>query len=128
MYVLLVYVIDYLTLFSISVELYGDHLHLHVLTHSFPTRRASDLVHSPRSRNDWEMDPAGVRHGIIFGDGFIERGDYRSEEHTSELQSLMRIPYAVICLKKNMVQMLGAVRSEIPPITEHQRKYMHSTW
>src|SRR3546814_8954936 len=24
----------------------------------------------------------------------------RSEEHTSELQSLMRIPYAVICLKK----------------------------
>src|SRR3546814_6835666 len=26
---------------------------------------------------------------------------YRSEEHTSELQSLMRISYAVFCLKKN---------------------------
>src|SRR3546814_3133930 len=26
---------------------------------------------------------------------------HRSEEHTSELQSLMRIPYAVFCLKKN---------------------------
>src|SRR3546814_8205139 len=25
----------------------------------------------------------------------------RSEEHTSELQSLMRISYAVLCLKKN---------------------------
>src|SRR3546814_4892664 len=25
----------------------------------------------------------------------------RSEEHTSELQSLMRIPYAVFCLQKN---------------------------
>src|SRR3546814_6649882 len=25
---------------------------------------------------------------------------WRSEEHTSELQSLMRIPYAVFCLKK----------------------------
>src|SRR3546814_9588203 len=25
---------------------------------------------------------------------------FRSEEHTSELQSLMRIPYAVFCLKK----------------------------
>src|SRR3546814_10069759 len=25
---------------------------------------------------------------------------YRSEEHTSELQSLMRISYAVFCLKK----------------------------
>src|SRR3546814_6034725 len=27
-------------------------------------------------------------------------GVYRSEEHTSELQSLMRISYAVFCLKK----------------------------
>src|SRR3546814_13208097 len=27
--------------------------------------------------------------------------EYRSEEHTSELQSLMRISYAVFCLKKN---------------------------
>src|SRR3546814_6469361 len=27
--------------------------------------------------------------------------DNRSEEHTSELQSLMRISYAVFCLKKN---------------------------
>src|SRR3546814_3175130 len=27
-------------------------------------------------------------------------GIYRSEEHTSELQSLMRISYAVFCLKK----------------------------
>src|SRR3546814_8841063 len=26
--------------------------------------------------------------------------EYRSEEHTSELQSLMRISYAVFCLKK----------------------------
>src|SRR3546814_2573946 len=26
--------------------------------------------------------------------------DHRSDEHTSELQSLMRIPYAVFCLKK----------------------------
>src|SRR3546814_6744837 len=28
------------------------------------------------------------------------RGTIRSEEHTSELQSLMRISYAVFCLKK----------------------------
>src|SRR3546814_1877988 len=28
------------------------------------------------------------------------RRDHRSEEHTSELQSLMRISYAVFCLKK----------------------------
>src|SRR3546814_6307250 len=30
----------------------------------------------------------------------MRRGDVRSEEHTSELQSLMRISYAVFCLKK----------------------------
>src|SRR3546814_4356285 len=29
----------------------------------------------------------------------IAQGDDRSEEHTSELQSLMRISYAVFCLK-----------------------------
>src|SRR3546814_3049216 len=29
-----------------------------------------------------------------------EQGGIRSEEHTSELQSLMRISYAVFCLKK----------------------------
>src|SRR3546814_7967167 len=31
-------------------------------------------------------------------------GERRSEEHTSELQSLMRIPYAVFCLKKTLTQ------------------------
>src|SRR3546814_10581972 len=30
--------------------------------------------------------------------------DQRSEEHTSELQSLMRISYAVFCLKKKKIQ------------------------
>src|SRR3546814_5599035 len=31
----------------------------------------------------------------------VEKPKRRSEEHTSELQSLMRISYAVFCLKKN---------------------------
>src|SRR3546814_10105589 len=31
----------------------------------------------------------------------IPRWNWRSEEHTSELQSLMRISYAVFCLKKH---------------------------
>src|SRR3546814_1793707 len=31
----------------------------------------------------------------------------RSEEHTSELQSLMRISYAVLCLKKKTVTSFG---------------------
>src|SRR3546814_5163648 len=40
------------------------------------------------------------RLGLARGD---ERAD-RSEEHTSELQSLMRISYAVFCLKKKNKQ------------------------
>src|SRR3546814_7058393 len=39
----------------------------------------------------------GTRH---LARASIHLGDERSEEHTSELQSLMRISYAVFCLKK----------------------------
>src|SRR3546814_2883962 len=41
---------------------------------------------------------SGAGHGSS-GEGRRERA--RSEEHTSELQSLMRISYAVFCLTKN---------------------------
>src|SRR3546814_5452321 len=45
-----------------------------------------------------------LRHvaGNAFLDGlpFCQQRLFRSEEHTSELQSLMRISYAVFCLKK----------------------------
>src|SRR3546814_4916638 len=37
-----------------------------------------------------------ARRQIVLRDSFF----HRSEEHTSELQSLMRISYAVFCLKK----------------------------
>src|SRR3546814_9951643 len=39
----------------------------------------------------------------------------RSEEHTSELQSLMRISYAVFCLKKNKV-----TKTKKPTTTENK--------
>src|SRR3546814_6076021 len=48
--------------------------------------RRSDLGHRARKSR---------RH---FGEVFLP--ERRSEEHTSELQSLMRISYAVFCLKK----------------------------
>src|SRR3546814_10062463 len=41
-----------------------------------------------------------------------QRRTYRSEEHTSELQSLMRSSYAVFCLKK---------KKEQQNTTDHQR-------
>src|SRR3546814_2601816 len=42
----------------------------------------------------------GGRHQLV---GVVEL-DLRSEEHPSELQSLMRIPYAVFCLNKKKEQ------------------------
>src|SRR3546814_6253468 len=36
----------------------------------------------------------------------LARDRVRSEDHTSELQSLMRISYAVLCLKKKMLSIL----------------------
>src|SRR3546814_7437295 len=39
-------------------------------------------------------------HGHQTGDEALLEVAARSEEHTSELQSLMRISYAVFCLKK----------------------------
>src|SRR3546814_9401064 len=40
------------------------------------------------------------RNGVSVGAMLSITSDRRSEEHTSELQSLMRISYAVFCLKK----------------------------
>src|SRR3546814_2417784 len=108
------------------------------MTHSFPTRRSSDLpqwAHRARAsgitgrRCGHGNRESGVRRGQRtgsrpFGQTAVEvvrpagrtddllvpygavgdEGDQvlvpRSEEHTSELQSLMRISYAVFCLKK----------------------------
>src|SRR3546814_6078195 len=113
---------------------------IYTLTHSFPTRRSSDLqpvrrvrpeiVVSLRQlrrevverktesrRPEQRRETAGqlldgpVRHALAL----IHRPEHvlmkveqhpdaarceRSEEHTSELQSLMRISYALFCLKK----------------------------
>src|SRR3546814_10742983 len=41
-----------------------------------------------------------LQHQRFFARDQIQRREPRSEEHTSELQSLMRISYAVFCLKK----------------------------
>src|SRR3546814_3734060 len=43
---------------------------------------------------------SGIKGGMIVEMEAAERSIRRSEEHTSELQSLMRISYAVFCLKK----------------------------
>src|SRR3546814_7354024 len=68
------------------------------------TRNAATLVLSPdpalRAKLPRVDDPAGVPVYVVDPNGFVILRYARSEEHTSELQSLMRISYAVFCLKK----------------------------
>src|SRR3546814_10541372 len=45
-------------------------------------------------------DPYITAHGYVTVTVDVRGTGQRSEEHTSELQSLMRISYAVLCLKK----------------------------
>src|SRR3546814_6334274 len=44
----------------------------------------------------------------------------RSEEHTSELQSLMRISYAFFCLNKNKIQNTIAQHHTVPHLHTHK--------
>src|SRR3546814_6596714 len=55
---------------------------------------------------DLEMVEVGKLEGEVPAPGgFGVDVDLRSEEHTSELQSLMRISYAVFCLKKKKTKL-----------------------
>src|SRR3546814_6643500 len=52
------------------------------------------------SRWNWLILAVVLAMGAVIRHFFNTRHKTRSEEHTSELQSLMRISYAVFCLKK----------------------------
>src|SRR3546814_10183368 len=54
-----------------------------------------------------DFRPVGRREALGGGFCAIQR---RSEEHTSELQSLMRISYAVFCLKKKKKEKRNRIR------------------
>src|SRR3546814_3693938 len=57
---------------------------------------------------EWQSWRAALHDGALFSELLQAEGvrlDLRSEEHTSELQSLMRISYAVFCLKKKTQNM-----------------------
>src|SRR3546814_1639591 len=60
----------------------------------------SQYVHSDAMRNMSEFGFIGYLQQAVTKD-LVETMALRSEEHTSELQSLMRLSYAVFCLKKN---------------------------
>src|SRR3546814_9626003 len=74
-------------------------------------RRVLDLIGSPHAANQnidaqveqlllAAVDSSSEQSGLEFFRLTMQGMGARSEEHTSELQSLMRISYAVFCLKK----------------------------
>src|SRR3546814_6613480 len=114
-------------------ECYVDHGDLHVLTPSFPTRLSSDrwrratvratiikrhgLPRFRQIKQHWcvEQNPTKRRarlnftaegSDVLLVSGISHSCGIRSEEHTSELQSLMRTSYAVFCLKKTKTHII----------------------
>src|SRR3546814_4712148 len=59
-----------------------------------------DLVERGRAEWDGVRNHAAQGHMRAMRKGDLSIFYHRSEEHTSELQSLMRISYAVFCLTK----------------------------
>src|SRR3546814_3812159 len=87
------------------------------LSHRLPDERiefwfARDLM-GPLGYARWENFTTAIKRAIesCRSTGYDEANHFRgvtkmvrrSEEHTSELQSLMRISYAVFCLKNNKI-------------------------
>src|SRR3546814_7914626 len=54
----------------------------------------------------------------------IQSTDFRSEEHTSELQSLMRISYAVFCLQKktNNTIKFQSLSHDYDPVNTNEKR------
>src|SRR3546814_1796307 len=90
----------YTTLFRSAARHLPGRADRHLLGGAVPLRRVERNTASvPRRRTLQGIHPVGRGYAPDAGDGGM-RGVSRSEEHTSELQSLMRISYAVFCLKK----------------------------
>src|SRR3546814_5660281 len=80
---------------------------------------ASDRVvdHAPvaaRLHQAVEAQPGELlRHrGLRHAEKLLQLGHRRPEEHTSELQSLMRTSYAVVCLKKKNNDLTGSYTTD----------------
>src|SRR3546814_7102517 len=79
--------------------------------HSIVEKTSGELSFEPYAPNELVGEFQlfdGLRRGELqamnsftqYWSGRVPAAVFRSEEHTSELQSLMRISYAVFCLKK----------------------------
>src|SRR3546814_5368969 len=95
----------------------------------FPVCAPAMLAQFPGLADDsaqaWEQAPLlhfapDAQGRVDWLDWFGDLGIARSEEHTSELQSLMRISYAVFCLKKkNIYQYTKKILPQLYTIAIH---------
>src|SRR3546814_3239879 len=82
---------------DVGLDQAGDHVHRRPL-------RGQDQVDAGRTRL---LREACDEFFDLLADDHHHVGEFvRSEEHTSELQSLMRISYAVFCLKKKNITII----------------------
>src|SRR3546814_7453548 len=85
---------------------------LHIPAHRLVRNRierivVDDVLPRRSGRRGYVVDPPDEVGRIHLAGRHIDRcegRDQRSEEHTSELQSLMRISYAVFCLKQKNIK------------------------
>src|SRR3546814_5664683 len=90
-------------------------LHGQLLTEDGPidrsTQRRLEAISPPPSATKITVSTSRVKSATKS----VIPAKARSEEHTSELQSLMRISYAVFCLKKKTSLNKNETTSQTPP-------------
>src|SRR3546814_8891705 len=87
------------------VQLFRCFLQARLLPHKHWLARCQCLIKPTPRRKMWRCPQCRIALFCTFRNaakGHDELIHRRSEEHTSELQSLMRISYAVFCLKKKI--------------------------
>src|SRR3546814_3268678 len=79
---------------------------------------------------DWRSGASSARYPSTPHRECADWSTRRSEEHTSELQSLMRTSYAVFCLKKNKDKHIHMIddRCSTPHDTPTPEKHSERLW
>src|SRR3546814_4961050 len=90
-----------------------------VRRHLCRRERKAAAYRPPRRVHQIRRTPAGRRR-------IPAPGASRSEEHTSELQSLMRISYAVFCLKKKTQPATKSVSEPSPIYSRANKVHIHN--
>src|SRR3546814_3583583 len=85
--------VNYLITTALSIEDRRSH-ERELLGYYLDRLKAGGVTDAPHFEDAWREYRRTLVWGVYIG---------RSEEHTSELQSLMRISYAVFCLIKKII-------------------------